>query len=281
MKKFRKIFMAHFCIFFGALGILPAILGTVFFVLSASGCGSFGSSCDYVIQPPAPDLDTMAITPKWGIVVFTDYSGTWTVPIPQTMLVGTDASFDFVVETMGKIFNANIVFDPKFTFAENDAMSDLKTESIFGLQIRIDEIAGQSESNMETPQDWYPDEFISNQIHDGGIGEEEREGLRSEEEKDAQKAWAETYEEKRIIHCDISAGIQEILTDKNACLVKDGVWGISGSIGEVPTIWITKKGELENHELAHQLADACGLSGMEEKSLLKAVSPGIKDFPNL
>lgn len=77
----------------------------------------------------------------------------------------------------------------------------------------------------------------------------------------------------------IPAEFAVILIDKDACIVKKDVWGVTlYDKNNNPRIWLNRMGQLWQHELTHLFATEASLSDQEEESL-ESCTPEINHHP--
>lgn len=228
-------------------------MGIGFF--SIGGCGGvlrgLVGACTKTIDPPDPKLATCRVIPEGigkGIAYCADNSGDWDVDNPATYKA-LNIGLTKIVSCMEKKLDANIdvivepgiipplVFEKEA--AENSTLS------------RGAEFYKESETEV------YPDEFP---LEEYCQTEPDDPACVPAEQK-------ETILRSQSITVTIPAEFLVVLIDKDACVVKQGVWGVTLFDNGVPRIWINRTGQLWEHELSHLLASLMGLTDTQEEKL--------------
>lgn len=241
IKRFRWLFLFVVCtVFFGG----------IFF--TSIGCGGLFGLCSYVLEEPPPPVPDSFQRTELGIGVYTDDSGTW--QITDSVKSNVDEQSQKIIRCAENKLDAEI----HITIEPAEKIKLVGTQSATpAIEIMHgSSVSHSADMSDEELAEIHPDEYPPDMFLDA-IGSTTR---------------LDEYEEISVMRSRVLEGTLEsdfmiILSDKDACILKEHANGLTGSFDGHPTVWVNELGQLVGHELEHVLANVLNLTAEEEESL--------------
>lgn len=242
-KRFRWLLLcAISAIFFGG----------IFF--TSIGCGGLFGICSYVLEEPPPPVPDSFRRTGLGFGMYTDGSGTWQEPIPDSVASNVDEQFKKIVRCAENKLDAeiHITIEP----AEKIKLAETQSATPVIEIMHMSSVFHSADMSDEELANIHPDEYPPDMFLDA-IGSTAR---------------VDEYEElsvmrSRVLEGTIKSDFMIILSDKNACILNEHANGLTGSFDGHPTVWVNELGQLVGHEIEHVLANVLNLTKEEEESL--------------